>query len=265
MTNKNGTVLAQDLGNTKSKSRGWCITLNNWNQDEYNSILEWCGTLTQYILGKEVGENGTPHLQIYVYNKNAISFNSVKKAIPRGHIEKAKGTLADNLKYCSKDNNYITNIKSEPVLKDPLEGKTLYKWQENLLTILKGEINDRVIYWYWEENGNLGKTSFVKSWVINNKNSICLSGRASDIKAGVVTHIEKNKELNVAFFHFTRSNEEFVSYEALEAIKDGMFFSGKYESSMCVYNTPHVVVFANFAPNEYKLSKDRWIIVNITP
>lgn len=259
------TVLTQDLGNTRTRSRGWCLTLNNWKQDEYDALKKYADTLTHYIIGKEIGTQCVPHLQVYLYNKNAISFDSIKKIVPRAHIEKAKGKISDNLKYCSKDNDYITNIPMEVQLKDPLEGKTLYSWQENLITILNGEINDRVIYWYWEPTGNIGKTSFVKSWCINNPNSIMLSGKANDIKAGVSSHIQGKKDLKVAFFHYTRSNEEFVSYEALEAIKDGIFYSGKYESSMCIYNTPHVVVFANFEPNMYKLSKDRWIIVEITP
>lgn len=257
------TVLTQDLGNTNSRSRGWCLTLNNWKQDEYDTIKKWCDTVTHYILGKEVGESETPHLQIYIYNKNALHFNSIKKIAPRAHIEKAKGSIADNLKYCSKDGNYITNIPQEVKLIDPLEGKTLYKWQEELIEILnKPRGLNRDLYWYFERTGNVGKTSFVKSWIINHRNdSICLGGKGADIRAGVASFVKKNKDLAVAFFHYTRSIEGFVSYTAMEEVKDGMFFSGKYESDMCVFNQPHVVVFANFAPKtDGTMSEDRWII-----
>lgn len=265
MSTQTDTVLTQDLGNTRTRSRGWCLTLNNWKQDEYDTLKKYADTLTHYIIGKEVGENETPHLQIYLYNKNAISFDSIKKIVPRAHIEKAKGKISDNLKYCSKDNNYITNIPEAKKLKDPLEGKTLYKWQQDIITILNGEVDERVIYWYWEPTGCVGKTSFVRSWCLKHPNTIMLSGKANDIKAGVSFHIKLKKELDVAFFHFTRSNEEFVSYEALEAVKDGIFFSGKYESSMVQFDPPHIIVFANFEPNYDKLSKDRWVIVEITP
>lgn len=266
MTTQTDTVLTQDLGNTRTRSRGWCLTLNNWKQDEYDALKKYADTLTHYIIGKEKGVRKTDHLQVYLYNKNAISFDSVKKIVPRAHIEKAKGSISDNLKYCSKDNDYITNIPMEEKLIDPLEGKTLYKWQEDLITILNGESYNRKLYWYWERNGNIGKTSFVKSWIINNPDvSICLSGKGADIKSGVATHIQKKKRLKYAFFHYTRSIEEFVSYDAMESVKDGMFFSGKYESSMVVFNQPHVIVFANFPPNETRCSVDRWISVEITP
>lgn len=67
----------------------------------------------------------------------------------------------------------------------------------------------------------------------------------------------------VCVFHYTRAVENYVSYEALEAIKDGIFFSTKYESGMVVFDSPHVVVFANFPPDRTQLSADRWRITNI--
>jgi len=67
----------------------------------------------------------------------------------------------------------------------------------------------------------------------------------------------------MAIFGYARSKENYISYEALEEIKDGLFFSGKYESGMVCINPPHVVVLCNFAPDESKLSKDRWVIKNI--
>ena len=36
---------------------------------------------------------------------------------------------------------------------------------------------------------------------------------------------------------FTRDVEEYVSYQAIEAIKNGIFYNTKYESKMITYNT----------------------------
>lgn len=42
-------------------AKHWCFTLNNWNQEQYDEIINLD---VQYIIvGKEVGEQGTPHLQ----------------------------------------------------------------------------------------------------------------------------------------------------------------------------------------------------------
>lgn len=124
-------------------------------------------------------------------------------------------------------------------------------------------IETRKIYWFWEPEGCTGKTSLAKH-ICMNYNAIYLTGKANDIKSAISSHLEEKKnELDIAIFNFPRTIEDFVSYESLEAIKDGIFFNGKYESSMKMFNSPHVIVFANFKPNKESLSKDRWIIKEI--
>lgn len=95
-----------------------------------------------------------------------------------------------------------------------------------------------------------------------NHNAIMISGKGADIKYGITKHLEE-KPLDVALFHYVRSQEIFISYEAIESVKDGIFFSAKYESGMCLFNSPHVLVFANFMPDITKLSKDRWQVFEI--
>lgn len=58
--------------------------------------------------------------------------------------------------------------------------------------------------------------------------------------------------------------ENYVSYEAIESVKDGIFFSGKYESGMTIFNQPHIICFANFAPDIGKMSSDRWKIFELS-
>ncbi len=48
-------------------SKRWCFTLNNPEIDEISNIVLVCKGMTGvFIIGSEVGENGTPHLQGYV-------------------------------------------------------------------------------------------------------------------------------------------------------------------------------------------------------
>lgn len=49
----------------------------------------------------------------------------------------------------------------------------------------------------------------------------------------------------------------------METIKNGIMFSSKYDSTMKVYDHPHVVVMAHGLPDTSKLSQDRWDIRNI--
>ena len=57
-----------------------------------------------------------------------------------------------------------------------------------------------------------------------------------------------------------RSMEDYISYGAIEKIKNGYFMCAKYESKPIIRNPPHLLIFANFKPNIDELSLDRWVI-----
>lgn len=62
-----------------------------------------------FIVGKEVGEKGTPHLQGYINfgRLGRRSLLQVKKILPRAHWEVARGCDADSQKYCSKEGDFV--------------------------------------------------------------------------------------------------------------------------------------------------------------
>ena len=96
-------------GNTtpqsSKKRRDYPFTLNNWTEEEFNNIKDInCRYL---VIGQEIGDKGTPHLQGYIEFKNPISFMSIKKKIgKRAHIELIgrKGTPKQAAGYCCKGN-----------------------------------------------------------------------------------------------------------------------------------------------------------------
>jgi len=86
------------------RSRSFAFTLNNYIDEELESIR--CIEGYRYmVLGKEVGESGTPHIQGTIYFKSARSFDSIKTKIPRAHIEVCRD-LFRSITYCKKDGNY---------------------------------------------------------------------------------------------------------------------------------------------------------------
>lgn len=93
---------------SQKKSRAYCFTLNNpTDQDliSYHTNLQIWNEI-YHVIGLEIGEDThTLHLQGYVYFPNPISFSSIKKKLPRAHIESAKASPRDNLEYCAKENN----------------------------------------------------------------------------------------------------------------------------------------------------------------
>lgn len=106
-----GTVRNTRLGTVK-KSRNWCFTLNNYTLDDIGTLTQ---SSYQYIFQEEKGENGTAHLQGLLCSNNAVSFNSIKKLIPRAHIEACKNKNA-SINYCKKGESrcgkIYTNVES---------------------------------------------------------------------------------------------------------------------------------------------------------
>jgi len=89
-----------------SQSKRWTFTLNNYTPLEYESITSVeCKYL---IVGKEVGEQGTPHLQGYVVFPSNQRMRAVKSKLgSRCHLEIARGDSEENKVYCSKENNFF--------------------------------------------------------------------------------------------------------------------------------------------------------------
>lgn len=88
----------------------WCFTVNNWTEEEYGLIEATCRSSAKYlIIGKEVGEGGTPHLQGFVNFKKKIRLGGLKRlpGFTRAHVEIAKGTDLENQKYCRKGGVYL--------------------------------------------------------------------------------------------------------------------------------------------------------------
>jgi len=120
-------------GNTKpleKRSKRWCFTLNNYTEEELSTVTKISENkkFDFFIFGKEVGESGTPHLQGYLEAKNAIRFKTLKNDLsPRVHLEVAKGTRKDNIKYCSKDSDYKLEDNKELEIKEKFKLKMLDK------------------------------------------------------------------------------------------------------------------------------------------
>lgn len=258
------TVPTPDEGNTKlrQRARSYCFTLNNYTQNEIDTIITYVNSLkSEYFIGKEVGSNGTPHLQGFLNFKNAISFNSLKKIIPRAHIEKCKGNKIENLNYCGKDNDVLTNIIRKKVVPMPeVVTISLNEWQTKVINLLD-KPDKRTINWIVDEEGNKGKTTLCKYILEQYENVIYFTGgKSSDIASQIILC---EYDPFIALFDFTRSKDGYISYEAIESVKNGIINTPKYKGGFKIFNNPHVFIFSNFKPDESKLSKDRWNIIII--
>ncbi|QXP08565.1 MAG: replication associated protein [Arizlama virus] len=154
---------------SSSKSRNWCFTLNNYTDDEFKSLIEW-SVPTWIVIGKEVGSNGTPHLQGYVRFSNAVRLKSLKAFNNRVHWGVARMGPEFNFNYCTKggiaNKERWDNIKSlaKENRLDEIDSEIYLKHYNTLKTIAKDHMErpddlteGKVGLWYWGKAGT-GKT-----------------------------------------------------------------------------------------------------------
>lgn len=249
----------------KSMFKFWCCTYFEDDNFIVNTFKDWIKKKSKYyIIGYETcPTTSKKHLQVFFeYNtKRGISFDSLKRQWPKTHFEPCKGNLESNLKYCSKEGEFETNIKTIKLITPD----RFYPWQTELINIINNEPDDRIIHWYWDSNGNSGKTAIAK-YICFHFKALCISGKSNDCKNAIVQYFNKNNEYpEIIILDIPRSNLDFISYEAIESIKNGLFYSGKYEGGMVIMNPPHMICFANEEPNTPKLSIDRWCIHCLSP
>lgn len=249
-----------------SQGKSWCFTKNNYEKKDIKGLIEIFEMKNmEYIFSEEMG-SGTPHLQGWVlgikrFRPSELKFSEFKW--DQLHWEKAKGNLQQNIEYIKKEKGKLyTNLK---LPKRKWLEIDLYDWQIDLLKILRGDPDDRKIYWIWEAAGNTGKTTFQKYVFSKMKDVVVLGGKADDMKNGIVEYQKRSKGLpSIVLVNIPRVNRGAVSIAGIEAIKDMFFYSGKYEGGMVCGDPPHVLVFSNQAPNLSKMSMDRWDVRNIS-
>lgn len=244
----------------ESPKNRWRFTVNNWSEEEKKMLIEAfsSNSSNKWIIGEEIGECGTPHLQGFVNFEDKIRFTAFKKICPRANLGVVKGTDEQNFTYCSKDGKYVCskNVKIKKPLKI-IKEEDFKDWQKDIIKIVESEPDNRSIYWFWEEKGGIGKTQFCK-YLSHVYNAVPIEGKKNDILFCAATF-----DSDIYLFDLERSMEEYVSYAAIEKIKNGYYMCSKYESKPIIRNCPHVIIFANFKPEVNKLSLDRWKIVNL--
>lgn len=90
-----------------SVSKSWKFTLNNYSDQEIETIKSWTTDTNRLRVSKETGDNGTPHLQGAVTFKRSFRLSALKKLAPRAHWETAR--CADFLYEAKLDSEMIIN------------------------------------------------------------------------------------------------------------------------------------------------------------
>ncbi len=258
------------------KSKSWCFTWNNYSED-WKDLME--GALIavraqKFVWQRKVGEEGTPHIQ------GCLQFTSQRTATAwqRTFNTALEDTLhyevcrkwKDSCRYCCKKDSSVgrsfSNIREfvriPPV--DLWDDQRAAPWQNDIMALVDAQATDRTIYWYWEPDGGVGKSMLCRHLVITRGDDVfTVSGNSGDLMYGVMKRWEAQKEPKLIIWDLPRA-QKVPDFSGLEAIKNGLFYSTKYESGQILLNTyPHVVVLSNHPPVLDRLSASRWKVIRI--
>lgn len=266
-------IQKKGVGNTddplplRKQSKHWCFTLNNYSNDECiqmdQMVQEYC---KKYVIGKEVGEEGTPHLQGYIMLHEKLRLTSLKKWNKRINWSICRSPK-HSIVYCAKDGEYtfggIREFELEPLEEysgEDLPSKDeLFAWQLKLLENIKTKDTNRKVFWVYEAEGNVGKTMFSKYLAWHKGANIVQKGKYADI----MNYMFNVVKTSMLIIDVPRSSGNSVSYNAIESIKSGIIFNSKYETGQKLIKSPVIIVFSNEFPDTSKLSNDRWLIYKI--
>jgi len=280
-------------------AKNWCFTLNNYSSEDevlVNALYPEKGSYV--VVGLEIGDSGTPHLQGYVQLVKKARLTALKKLLPRAHWEMSKGTPCQAAEYCMKDGNYkeygnrtherqrsdlekvkeairngdslkrIREEHSEVAAKYP---RFITEYSRDQITIPKIEAHP-LRPWQEELNATLNKEPEDRKIIflvdqLGNKGKTWFSKYYSLLheNSQILESGKKQdmahalrQDVRVLFVNCTRQSVEYLQYGFLESVKDGLVFSSKYESGMKYMPPCHVVVTMNCHPDMCALSNDRY-------
>ncbi len=87
------------------QSKYWVFTINNYTAGDITTVKTW--DTTYFVMGKEVGESGTPHIQGYVEMRSKKRFSYMKDSCHATARWAARnGTAQQAADYCKKDGDF---------------------------------------------------------------------------------------------------------------------------------------------------------------
>lgn len=167
-------------------------------------------------------------------------------------------TVARYMQYFNRLTNTYRNRAGKEAFAKEIADKPLREWQTRLNDVMNDRICPRKVYWFWDSDGGTGKSFMAKYLVVEHAAFLTTGGKMADI-----AYSYNNERVVVMDLARTQADKMDHMYSLMECFKNGVLFSPKYDSTNKYFETPHVVVFANFEPDRTKLSEDRWFVINL--
>ena len=189
----------------------------------------------------EIGENGTPHIHIYIYSKSAKKFSTLKKLLPSAHLEKAKGTHQQNRDYILKEGKWADTEKKETNLPDtfrefgelPPDRPTKKDKKELLYDMIKSGMSNSEI-------------------IKEDKSYIYQIRHMDEVRQAIIEaeYADKNRDIEVIYLHGASGAGKTSSIYARHPAKDICRITSYRKNGQVyfdAYNGQDVLVFEEFS------------------
>lgn len=267
----------------KYYGRRFVLTVHGQHKKDFNSLKSFFDQdfVDCAVIAREFGSHKIhPHWQAYFEIKERRSlYWQVHDALEHDafHLEVARGTreacvnyiYAVDKEYEAGFVDYNKNLRvPDRYQKGPAEfwnNLQLKPFQQAILDIACSPVNRRDIYYFFEEKGNVGKT-IIAEYLHIFHGAIITGGKDADMKHAITRWQQITGHSPVIIVVDIARSQQFTAEacKAIESIKNGLFFDGKYESVMThAFQKPHVFIFSNKAPDTSLFSEDRWKIFQI--
>lgn len=143
--------------------------------------------------------------------------------------------------------------------RNALPNHPLRPWQAGLDLVLATEPHPRQILWYYDPDGDKGKSWYSLYYHdrFPESTQIMCPARALDL-----AYLYK-VTTRVLFFDCPKGRSESTPWSWLEHVKNGLIISSKYDSVAKRFKPPHVVVLANCKPPEDTFAQGRIKLMQI--
>ena len=159
-------------------AKSWFYTLNNYSEAEWTQLKDL--ECTYHVLGKEIGQSGTPHVQGTVTFATAKRFSALTTLNSRIHWEKVKD-LESARNYCMKDKDYVIVDNRKQGNRSDLQSAVSVLMEDGITALVKQhpveylkfhsgfhklhytsllgkrDLPDKTVHWLWGSTGS-GKT-----------------------------------------------------------------------------------------------------------
>lgn len=259
------------------------LTIHGQHKADYEKLVAFFDTdlVRSACIAREFGKHKIhPHWQVFfILNERKGMKDKMEEILGHDnfHIELANATdkaciayvyavnksyeggFVDYNKNCSIPWNY------NPAPVQFWNALQLKPFQQEIVDIAKSEYHRRHIYYFYEPKGNVGKTILAEYLHIY-YGAIITGGKPEDMKHAVARWEEiTGTDPVIIIVDVARSDTLDVgACKAIESIKNGLFFDGKYESAMAhAFPKPHIFIFSNKPAERSYFSDDRWKIARI--